>query len=75
MTIRAPGTGDARRYVGQLRVNGKPVGRNWLGHDELQQGARLDFRMSAQPNRRRGTGTADAPYSMSTDPDAAGIAH
>lgn len=70
VTIDAPGASDDKRYVDQLRVNGTAVDRNWLGHKELMQGAKLDFRMSAQPNRQRGVKPAAAPYSMSTDPAA-----
>ena len=65
ITISARGDG---RYVDQLAVKGNPVERNWLGHEELTQGATLDFSMSAQPNTRRGTRPADAPYSFSLDP-------
>jgi putative alpha-1,2-mannosidase len=54
--------------VDALRIDGKPVSRNWIGHDELMRGARLDFDMADQPNKRRGTAPADAPYSFSTDP-------
>jgi len=68
--IRAPGNSDAGRYVAALRIDGKAVTRNWIGHDELLRGARLDFRMSAQPNLRRGIREQDAPYSFSTDPTA-----
>jgi predicted alpha-1,2-mannosidase len=68
VTIRAKGNSEANRYVDALRIDGKPVSRNWVGHDELMRGARLDFDMAAQPNKRRGTALADAPYSFSTDP-------
>jgi predicted alpha-1,2-mannosidase len=75
VNIEAPGVGDERRYVDALRVNGAAVDRNWLGHKELTQGARIDFRMSAQPNRQRGSAAAAAPYSMSTDPEAQALLH
>ena len=65
ITINARGDG---RYVDQLAIKGSAVERNWLGHDELLQGATLDFGMTAQPNTRRGTKPADAPYSFSLDP-------
>jgi predicted alpha-1,2-mannosidase len=68
VTIRAPGNSDARRYVDALRIDGKRVERNWISHAELMHGATLDFRMSDQPNKRRGTRPADAPYSFSTAP-------
>jgi len=65
LTINARGDG---RYVDQLAVGGRAIERNWLGHEELTGGATLDFNMSAQPNMRRGTRPADAPYSFSLDP-------
>jgi putative alpha-1,2-mannosidase len=68
VTIRAPGNSDARRYVDALRIDGKPVERNWIDHAALMRGATLDFSMSARPNTRRGTKPADAPYSFSTAP-------
>jgi predicted alpha-1,2-mannosidase len=68
--IRAPGVSDARRYVDSLRIGGAALERNWVGHDELMRGARLDFGMADKPNLRRGTAAEAAPYSFSTDPQA-----
>ena len=65
LSINARGDG---RYVDKLAVGGRAIERNWLGHEELTGGATLDFSMSAQPNTRRGTKPADAPYSFSLDP-------
>ncbi len=65
ITINAPANSDQQRYVQTLKVNGKPYAHNWLDHAALTQGATLDFEMSAQPNTRRGTAPADAPYSLS----------
>ncbi|MYM68690.1 glycoside hydrolase family 92 protein [Pseudoduganella sp. FT55W] len=67
IVINAPANGDKQRYVGALKVNGKPYTRNWLDHKALMQGAVLDFDMRATPNTGRGVGGADAPYSLSTD--------
>jgi predicted alpha-1,2-mannosidase len=63
--INASANSDQQRYVQALKVNGKPYAHNWLDHAALMQGATLDFEMSAAPNIRRGTGAADAPYSLS----------
>jgi predicted alpha-1,2-mannosidase len=65
IVINAPANSDKQRYVQTLKVNGKPYAHNWLDHAALTQGATLDFEMSAQPNTRRGTTQADAPYSLS----------
>jgi len=69
ITINAAGDG---RYVDQLSVGKRAIERNWLGHDELTKGATLDFRMSTQPNKARGTKPDDAPYSFSRDPQRPG---
>ena len=68
VVINAPENDAGHRYVGQLLVNGQASSRNWIGHDQLMAGARLDFDMSAVPNTARGTQPSDDPYSMSTDP-------
>ncbi|NGZ87870.1 glycoside hydrolase family 92 protein [Duganella sp. SAP-35] len=67
IVINAPANSDAKRYVRALKVDGKPYENNWLGHAALMRGAVLDFDMSAQPNTRRATAPASAPYSLSTD--------
>jgi predicted alpha-1,2-mannosidase len=68
--IRAPGVSDARRYVDRLRVDGIALDRNWIGHDVLMRGAKLDFDMKGTPNTLRGTAVSSAPYSFSLDPQA-----
>jgi len=69
ITINAAGDG---RYVDKLSVGKRAIERNWLGHDELTKGTTLDFRMSTQPNKARGTKPDDAPYSFSRDPQRPG---
>jgi predicted alpha-1,2-mannosidase len=68
IVINAPANSAERRYVSALKVDGKRHSRNWLDHAALMRGATLDFDMSAQPDTRRATAPADAPYSLSTDP-------
>ncbi|MCC3159231.1 GH92 family glycosyl hydrolase [Hymenobacter sp. 15J16-1T3B] len=68
IVLNAPGNQDAaNRYIGQLRLNGQAYEQNYLRHSELLRGATLDFDMSSQPNRQRGTRPQDAPYSFSKD--------
>ncbi|MES2162406.1 MAG: GH92 family glycosyl hydrolase [Pseudomonadota bacterium] len=68
VVINAPANSDSKRYVNALKVDGKPYSKNWLSHAGLMQGAVLDFDMADQPNKQRATAPADAPYSLSTDP-------
>ncbi|MEO7213109.1 GH92 family glycosyl hydrolase [Mucilaginibacter sp.] len=67
ITVNAANNSSANRYVNSLNVNGKPYGFNWLSHSALLKGATLNFGMSAQPNKQKGTQPADAPYSLTND--------
>jgi predicted alpha-1,2-mannosidase len=69
IVINAPANSDSNRYVRALKVDGQTYSRNWLSHPGLMKGAVLDFDMSAQPNKERGTTAGDAPYSLSTSGD------
>jgi predicted alpha-1,2-mannosidase len=66
VTINAPANSAEKRYVQSLQINGKPYSKNWVGHGDLQKGAVLNFSMSAEPNKQRGTNPSDFPYSFST---------
>lgn len=66
--IEAKGNNDTTPYIESLTINGIPSGRCYLTHKELTEGGKLIFTMGSQPNKERGTLTADRPYSFSTDP-------
>lgn len=66
LEIKAPGVSDRNRYVRGVKLNGEPVSRMYLTHDELMRGGVLEFRMGATPDRRRGTSPEDKPASMTT---------
>ena len=63
-TIVARGLSDANRYVGSVRLNGRPLQRGYIRHDELLAGGTLEFRMSRTPNRSWATAPGERPYSM-----------
>jgi len=65
-TVVADGLSDANAYVGKVTLNGKPLARAWLTHDEIVAGGELRFTMQARPNKAWGAGKAARPYSMST---------
>ena len=67
-TIVADHLDAAHPYVGSVSLDGKPLQRVWIGHDEIMAGGELHFTMSAQPNRQWGTQPQDRPYSMSAYP-------
>ena len=62
--IKAPGVSDRNRYVRSVKLNGKPLSRLYLTHEELTQGCTLEFEMASRPNKKRGLSPADKPYSM-----------
>ncbi|WP_228486723.1 GH92 family glycosyl hydrolase [Paludibaculum fermentans] len=62
--VTAEGLSEGNRYAGQVLLNGKPLVRAFLRHEEILAGGELKFVMSAQPNKTWGTG--ERPFSMST---------
>jgi predicted alpha-1,2-mannosidase len=67
VVINAAANSDENRYVKSLQFNGKAYSKNWISHTELQKGAVLNFSMTAEPNKQRGSNEADFPYSFSTE--------
>jgi predicted alpha-1,2-mannosidase len=64
-TISADGLDAAHPYVGGVQLNGKPLDRAYLRHEDILAGGTLHFTMQAQPDRAWAAGTAARPYSMS----------
>jgi putative alpha-1,2-mannosidase len=64
-TVIADGLDDAHPYVGSVQLNGKPLDRAYLRHDEILAGGTLHFTMQAEPNHAWAVGTRTRPYSMS----------
>ncbi|TGE28652.1 GH92 family glycosyl hydrolase [Hymenobacter metallicola] len=65
IVLNASNNSPDNRYVNQLKMNGKVYDKNYLSHEELLQGATLEFDMRATPNTSRGTRADAAPFSMS----------
>ena len=64
-TIVADGLDDKHTYVGSVNLNGKPLQRTFLRHDEILAGGELRFSMQAEANKDWPGQGAQAPYSMS----------
>lgn len=62
--IKAPGVSAKKRYVKQVKLNGKVIDRLFLHHSEIANGGTLEFTMSATPNKKRGQQAEDKPYSL-----------
>ncbi len=65
-TVVAEGLDDAHPYIGSATLDGKPLDRAFLRHEEIVAGGELRFTMQAQPNREWGAHPAQRPYSMSS---------
>lgn len=65
LTIDAPNNTSQTRFVKSAAFNGKPYTKNYLDHFELLKGGKLQVQMSETPNKQRGTGSQDVPFSLS----------
>ena len=66
LTIKAPKVSDENRYVRELKINGKRYDHMYITHEDILKGGVWEFTMDSKPNKRRGTGKQDKPYSLST---------
>jgi predicted alpha-1,2-mannosidase len=67
VVINAPANSNDNKYISAAAMNGKPFTKNWVSHLELTSGVTIDFTMTAQPNKQRGIGEEDFPYSLSRE--------
>ena len=63
--VTAQQMSDANRYVKRILLNGKPLTRAYIRHEEILAGGELKFVMSDQPNKSWATGPKDRPFSIS----------
>ena len=66
-TITADNLDDAHAYIGSIQLNGRPLERAFLTHEEILAGGSLHVTMQVEPNREWATAGAQRPYSMSAD--------
>ncbi|MEG1680145.1 MAG: GH92 family glycosyl hydrolase, partial [Stenotrophomonas sp.] len=64
-SIVATGLDAAHTYVGSVSLNGKPLDRAYVTHQEIVAGGELRFTMQAEPNKSWAADAAKLPYSMS----------
>lgn len=67
ITIKAGNNSKENRYIAEMKLNGKKYTRNYLRHEDLVKGARIEFTMSPVPNKNRGINQIDFPYSFSNE--------
>lgn len=64
-TISARDVSAQNKYIQSATLNGKPLNRSWLTHDELAEGGALDLQMGPRPNKSWASDLDAAPPSMS----------
>jgi predicted alpha-1,2-mannosidase len=62
-TVIADGLDDGHPYIGSATLDGRPLNRAFLRHEEIVAGGELRFTMQAQPNKA--WATTQRPYSLS----------
>jgi predicted alpha-1,2-mannosidase len=64
-TVSADRLDAAHPYVGRVTLDGKPLDRTFIRHEEIVAGGELHFTMQAEPARGWAQQPGSAPYSMS----------
>ncbi|QNH15473.1 glycoside hydrolase family 92 protein [Xanthomonas sp. SS] len=65
-SIVTDGLDDAHPYIGSVTLNGRPLDRAFLRHEEIMAGGELRFTLQAEPNTAWAAGEgAERAYSMS----------
>jgi predicted alpha-1,2-mannosidase len=65
-TVVADKLDDKHTYIGSVTLDGKPLDRAYITHQEILAGGELRFTMQAQPNKQWATDLGKLPYSMSS---------
>ena len=63
--VRTEGLSDAHPYIGAVSLNGRPLQRSFITHEEIMAGGELDFTMQAAPNTAWATRPQARPPSTS----------
>lgn len=67
LEITTHNNGKDNVYINKVMLNGQEWGKNYLNHDDLLNGGKLVFDMTATPNKTRGTQADSFPPSMSNE--------
>jgi predicted alpha-1,2-mannosidase len=50
-TMKAPLATNENKYIQEVKLNGQPLDRTYITHQEIMDGGTLEFTMGAQPNK------------------------
>jgi predicted alpha-1,2-mannosidase len=57
---------DKNQYIQKVMLNGEPIHRNFITHDQLLGGGLLEYILVDTPDITKGVSPGDSPYSMTT---------
>jgi predicted alpha-1,2-mannosidase len=60
-TVVAKNNSAQNPYIQSAMLNGKPITRSWITHQEITDGGKLVLTMGATPNKNFGSAAADRP--------------
>jgi putative alpha-1,2-mannosidase len=60
-TVIAKNNSPANPYIQSATLNGRPITRSWISHDEITAGGTLVLTMGPTPNKTFGSAPADRP--------------
>ena len=63
-TVRADKLSSANGYVGRVTLNGKPLPRTFIRHEDIMAGGELVFTMQSTPNKDWGKEQDARPYTQ-----------
>jgi predicted alpha-1,2-mannosidase len=64
-TLLAVNNSKENQYIQSAKLNGKPITRTWISHQEIMNGGVLEFQIGPHPHKKWGAGKNDVPPSMS----------
>lgn len=64
-TIEASNNNYNNYYIREAKLNGTTYDRNWISHEDIMKGGKLELEMGSEPNTERGTDHDARPFSMS----------
>ncbi len=65
-TIRAENVSAVNKYIQSATLNGEPLHRPWITHEDIVNGSQLTFVMGLEPNKKWGSDFESVPPSMSS---------
>ena len=67
LLIESNGNNKSNRYIQSVTVDDAAYTKNYFTHPQLTGGASIRFEMDEQPNKEKGIGDADLPYSFANE--------